>query len=49
VTKFDGISGPISCDAYGECSQFHGAVLQFTSADPATFGVGKNPIKIWPK
>jgi branched-chain amino acid transport system substrate-binding protein len=48
-TKFDGISGPISCDKYGECSQFHGAVLQFTSADPKTFGVGKNPIKIWPK
>ncbi len=49
ATKFDGISGPISCDAYGECSQFHGTVLQFTSADPKTFGVGKNPIKIWPK
>jgi branched-chain amino acid transport system substrate-binding protein len=49
ATKFDGISGPIKCDAYGECSEFHGAVLQFTSADPKTFGVGKNPIKIWPK
>ena len=22
ATKFDGISGPIACDAYGECSQF---------------------------
>jgi branched-chain amino acid transport system substrate-binding protein len=49
ATKFDGISGPIACDAYGECSQFHGSVLQFTSADPKTFGIGKNPIKIWPK
>jgi branched-chain amino acid transport system substrate-binding protein len=49
ATKFDGISGPIACDAYGECSQFHGSVLQFTSADPKTFGLGKNPIKIWPK
>ncbi len=48
-TKFDGISGPIACDQYGECSQFHGSVLQFTSADPKTFGVGKNPIKIYPK
>ncbi len=48
-TKFDGISGPIACDKYGECAQFHGSVLQFTSADPKTFGVGKNPIKIWPK
>jgi branched-chain amino acid transport system substrate-binding protein len=49
ATKFDGISGPIACDAYGECSQFHGSVLQFTSADPRSFGIGKNPIKIWPK
>jgi len=49
ATKFDGISGPIACDPYGECAQFHGSVLQFTSADPKTFGVGKNPIKIWPK
>ncbi len=48
-TKFDGISGPIACDPYGECSQFHGSVLEFTSGDPKTFGVGKNPIKIWPK
>jgi branched-chain amino acid transport system substrate-binding protein len=47
--KFDGISGPIACDPYGECAAFHGSVLQFTSADPKTFGRGKNPIKIWPK
>lgn len=47
--KFDGISGPIACDAHGECSQFHGSVLQFTNADPKTFGIGKNPIKVWPK
>lgn len=47
--KFDGISGPIACDAHGECAQFHGSVLQFTSADPKTFGIGKNPIKVWPK
>ncbi len=47
--KFDGISGPIACDEHGECAQFHGSVLQFTSADPKTFGIGKNPIKVWPK
>jgi branched-chain amino acid transport system substrate-binding protein len=46
--KFDGISGPIACDAYGECSQFKPSVLEFTSADPKTFGVGNNPKKIWP-
>jgi branched-chain amino acid transport system substrate-binding protein len=46
--KFDGISGPIACDPYGECSQFKPSVLEFTSADPKTFGIGKNPKKIWP-
>jgi branched-chain amino acid transport system substrate-binding protein len=48
ATKFEGISGPIACDPYGECSQFKPSVLQFTSADPKTFGIGKNPKKIWP-
>ena len=46
--KFEGISGPIACDKYGECSQFKPSVLQFTSSDPKTFGVGTNPKKIWP-
>jgi branched-chain amino acid transport system substrate-binding protein len=46
--KFEGISGPIACDQYGECSQFKPSVLQFTSGDPKTFGIGKNPKKIWP-
>ncbi len=46
--KFEGISGPIACDQYGECSQFKPSVLEFTSADTKTFGVGTNPKKIWP-
>ena len=48
ATKFDGISGPIACDQYGECSQFKPSVLEFTSADPKSFAIGKNPKKIWP-
>ena len=48
ASKFDGISGPIACDQYGECSQFKPSVLEFTSSDPKTFGIGKNPKKIWP-
>jgi branched-chain amino acid transport system substrate-binding protein len=48
ATKFEGISGPIACDQYGECSQFKPSVLEFTSADPKSFSVGKNPKKIWP-
>jgi branched-chain amino acid transport system substrate-binding protein len=48
ATKFEGISGPIACDPYGECSQFKPSALEFTSSDPKTFGIGKNPKKIWP-
>jgi Branched-chain amino acid transport system / permease component/Periplasmic binding protein len=43
ATKFDGISGPIACDPYGECGEFHPSVLEYTSADPKTFAIGKNP------
>jgi branched-chain amino acid transport system substrate-binding protein len=48
ATKFEGISGPIACDPYGECSQFKPSALEFTSSDPKTFGIGKNPKKVWP-
>ncbi len=48
ASKFDGLSGPIGCDAYGQCASFKPAVMEFTSADPKTFAMGKNPKKIWP-
>jgi branched-chain amino acid transport system substrate-binding protein len=48
-TEFQGISGPIACDKYGECAKFKPSVLEFTSADPKTFSIGTNPKKIWPK
>lgn len=47
-TKFDGISGPIACDEHGQCSKENAAVFEFTSADPSTFGFGKNPKKVYP-
>ncbi len=47
-TKFDGTSGPIACDAHGECGEFKPAVYEYTSSDAATFAIGKNPKKIWP-
>jgi branched-chain amino acid transport system substrate-binding protein len=46
--KFDGLSGPIACDKFGQCAAFKPAVYQFVSADPKTFSMGKNPKKIWP-
>jgi branched-chain amino acid transport system substrate-binding protein len=48
ATKFDGVSGPIACDAHGECGQFKPAVYEFTNANPKTFKVGENPKKVWP-
>jgi branched-chain amino acid transport system substrate-binding protein len=46
--EFDGLSGPIACDAYGQCAKLKPAVYEFTSADPETFALGKNPKKVWP-
>jgi branched-chain amino acid transport system substrate-binding protein len=48
ATKFDGISGPIACDQYGECGKFAPAVYEYTNADAKTFKIGTNPKKIWP-
>lgn len=48
ASKFDGLSGPIDCDAYGQCASFKPAAFEFTSADPKTFAIGTNPKKIWP-
>jgi branched-chain amino acid transport system substrate-binding protein len=48
ATKFDGVSGPIACDAHGECGAFKPAVYEYTNADAKTFKIGVNPKKIWP-
>ena len=48
TSKFDGLSGPIACDAYGQCASFKPGAFEFTSADPKTFSIGTNPKKIWP-
>ena len=48
ASKFDGISGPIECNQYGQCGRFKPAVYEFTNADPKTFQIGVNPKKIYP-
>jgi branched-chain amino acid transport system substrate-binding protein len=48
ATTFDGISGPIKCDKFGECGDFKPAVYQYTNADPKTYKMESNPKKIWP-
>jgi branched-chain amino acid transport system substrate-binding protein len=46
---YDGLSGPINCNPHGQCGGFNFAVYQYVDSDPATFKVGGNPIKIFPK
>jgi branched-chain amino acid transport system substrate-binding protein len=48
AVKFDGLSGRIACDAYGQCEEFKPGVYEFVSDDPKTFSIGTNPKKIWP-
>ena len=48
ATSFEGIAGPIKCDAYGQCAEFKFAAFQYTDADPNTFKIGENPKKIAP-
>ena len=43
------LSGPINCNPHGQCGGFNFAVYQYVDPDPATFKVGTNPIKIYPK
>ncbi len=46
--QFDGVSGPIACDPYGECSALKPAVYEYVNADPQTYALGVNPKKIYP-
>ncbi len=45
---YEGISGPINCNATGQCGAFNFAVYEFTDGDPSTFKAGENPKKIYP-
>ncbi len=47
LPRFDGMTGPIKCNQWGDCAQFKLAVFEFTDANPDTFAVGKNPKKIY--
>jgi branched-chain amino acid transport system substrate-binding protein len=48
ASHFAGVSGEIACDAHGQCATFHFAAYEYTSADPKSYDVGKNPKKIYP-
>jgi len=49
---FKGLTGNLTCNAYGDCADPHIAVYQTFNADPASWNPGagpdNNPRKIWP-
>jgi branched-chain amino acid transport system substrate-binding protein len=46
---YDGMGGEITCNEHGDCAGFKFGAYEFTNADPATFEIGVNPKKIYPK
>ena len=45
---FDGMGGEVTCNEHGDCAGFKFAAYKFVDADPESFEIGKNPIKIYP-
>ncbi len=43
-----GMTGPLNCDAYGDCVSSHFAVFEYVSGDPSTFKLGVNPKHVYP-
>lgn len=46
--NFKGLTGTLTCNAYGDCADPHIAVYQSVSADPAKWDPGKDPRKVYP-
>ncbi len=48
TSGYEGMGGTITCDQHGDCADFKFAAYRFTNADPETFEIGTNPVKIHP-
>jgi branched-chain amino acid transport system substrate-binding protein len=46
--NMDGMTGKITCDQYGDCGVYKFTVYAFTSEDPKTLEIGKNPKRVYP-
>jgi len=46
--NFQGVTGTITCNSFGDCGDPKIAVYQIISTDPATWNPGANPRKIYP-
>ncbi|MFI5022388.1 MAG: branched-chain amino acid ABC transporter substrate-binding protein [Alphaproteobacteria bacterium] len=45
---YDGITGKLTCNQYGDCASPTYAVWQYTSEDPNSYSLGSNPKRIYP-
>lgn len=43
----DGMTGKLTCDQYGDCGTSNFAVWEYTSGDPTTYNIGKNPKRVY--
>jgi branched-chain amino acid transport system substrate-binding protein len=46
--NMDGVTGKLTCDQYGDCGVYKFTVYAFTSDDPKSIEVGKNPKRVYP-
>ena len=44
-----GLTGTLTCDQYGDCAAYEFTVYQYVNSDPSTFGIGVNPVRVYPK
>ena len=43
----EGMTGTLTCDKFGDCGTSNFAVFEYTSGDPASYALGKNPKKVY--
>ncbi len=48
TADFDGITGKLTCDPYGDCGASRFAVFEYTSGDSASYKEGVNPKRVFP-
>jgi branched-chain amino acid transport system substrate-binding protein len=45
---FDGITGRLTCDQYGDCGTAKFAIFEYVNGDPKTYREGTNPKRVYP-
>lgn len=48
TSEYAGLTGSLTCDSFGDCASPIYAVWEYTSEDPASYGLGTNPRRIFP-